>query len=109
MPVGVYTDTVYSLLMSNTLYNVYSMSRSRIHKRTISLAIILRVFRPEVSISNVNITTQFQSTFAQEGGGGRSTPLVGVTGSKEENFKDFCPNYVQEFGIRSQDTGYIYH
>jgi hypothetical protein len=42
--------------------------RSRIHERTISLrslGIILRVLRLEVSVFNVYITNQFQTTFAQ--------------------------------------------
>ncbi len=43
------------------------------HERTISLrfrGIILRVFRLEVSVYNVHITNQFQTTFAGGGGGG---------------------------------------
>ncbi len=43
-------------------------TRSRIHERTISLrflGIILRVFRLEISVYNVYITNQFQTTFAQ--------------------------------------------
>jgi hypothetical protein len=46
--------------------------RSRIHERTISLrflGIFLRVLRLEVSIHNVYITNQFQTTFAQRGRG----------------------------------------
>jgi hypothetical protein len=54
--------------------------RSRIHERTIMLrflGIILGVLRLEVSVYNVYITYQFQTTFA---------PLVEVTvNSKEEN------------------------
>jgi hypothetical protein len=69
--------------------------RSRIYERTVSLmflGIILRVFRLEVSVYNVYITNQFQTTFA---------PLLEVTvNSKEENSYDFCSNYVQEFGLR---------
>ncbi len=45
---------------------------SRIHERTISLrflGIILRVLRLEVSIYNVYITNQSQTTFAEGGGG----------------------------------------
>ncbi len=53
--------------------------RSRIHERKISLrfsGIILRVLRLEVSVCNVYITNQFQTTFA---------PLVEVTvNSKDE-------------------------
>ncbi len=43
----------------------------QIHERTISLRfldIILRVLRLEVSVYNVNITNQFQTTFALGGG-----------------------------------------
>ncbi len=46
---------------------------SRIHERTFSLrflGIILRVLRLEVSVYNVYISNQFQTTFAQGGGGG---------------------------------------
>ncbi len=56
-------------------------SRSRIHERTISLRfldIILRVLRLEVSVYNVYITKQFQTTFAQ----GRGNPLVDVSVNK---------------------------
>jgi hypothetical protein len=48
--------------------------RSLIHERTISLrfsGIILRVCRLEVSVCNVYITNQFQTTFAQGGGGSK--------------------------------------
>jgi hypothetical protein len=48
---------------------------------------MLRVLRLEVSVYNVYITNQFQSTFAQGGGG--ENPLVEVTvNSKEENSLD---------------------
>ncbi len=34
---------------------------------------------------------------------GVGDPFVEVTGnSKEENSKDFCPNYLQEFGFRGR-------
>ncbi len=60
--------------------------RSWIHERTISLRfldIILRVLTLEVSIYNVYITNQFQTTVAQG---------VGVKSySKEENSLDFVP------------------
>ncbi len=52
---------------------------SRIHERTISLrflSIILRVHRLEVSIYNVYITNQFQTTFAT---GGRGVESVSIT------------------------------
>ncbi len=62
------------------------------------LAIILRGLRLEVSIYNVYTTNQFQTTFAQGGRG--ENPSVEVTvNSKEENSWDFCPKYVQEFGL----------
>jgi hypothetical protein len=51
---------------------VHCANRSRIHERTISarfLGIILRVLRLEVSVYKVYIANQFQTTFAQEGGG----------------------------------------
>jgi len=44
------------------------VNRSRIHERAISLrflGIILRVLRLEVSVFNVYITNQFQTTLAQ--------------------------------------------
>ncbi len=45
----------------------------------------------EVSVYNVYVTNQFQ---------GGVHPLVEVTvNSKEKNSEDFCPNYVQEFGL----------
>jgi hypothetical protein len=49
-------------------------SRSRIHVRTVSLrflVIILKALRLEVSVYNVYITNQFQTTFAQGRGGGK--------------------------------------
>jgi hypothetical protein len=65
------------------------------------LSIILRVIRLEVSVYNVYITKQFQTTFARGGGGGGVVnPLEEVTvNSKEEN--SYCPSYVQEFGLWS--------
>ncbi len=47
--------------------------RSQIHERTISLrflGIILRFLRLEVSVYNVYVTNQFQTTFCSGGGGG---------------------------------------
>ncbi len=45
--------------------------------------------------TNAYITNQFQTTFAPG-----VNSLVDVTvNSKEENSSDFCPNYVQEFGL----------
>ncbi len=51
------------------------------------LGIILRVLRLKVSVYNVYITNQFQTTFARGGGGGGElNPLAEVTvNSKEEN------------------------
>ncbi len=47
--------------------------------------ILLLVLRLEISVYNVYITNQFQTTFAQ-GDGGAKNPLVEVTvNSKEEN------------------------
>jgi hypothetical protein len=75
------------------------VSWSRIYERIISLrflGIILRIIILEVSVNNVYIKNQFQTTYA--GGGGN--PLVEVTvNSKEENSEDLCPKYVQEFGL----------
>ncbi len=46
------------------------------------------------------LANQFQPTFARGGGRGGNNSFVGVTAnSKEENSQDFCPNYVQEFGL----------
>ncbi len=73
----------------------FPQSWSRIHERTISLrflGIILRVLRLEVSICNVYITNQFQTTFAGGSAVGRVTMI-----SKVENSSDFYQNYVQEF------------
>jgi hypothetical protein len=57
------------------------------------LCIILRVLRLEVSIpKNVYIKNQFKTLLQKRGGG--------VTkNSEEENSQDFCPSYVQEFGL----------
>jgi hypothetical protein len=56
----------------------------------------------DVSIYNVYITNQFQAPFAQ---GGVNVGVKSVSrgdcavNSKQENSSDFCPNYVQEFGL----------
>ncbi len=43
------------------------------------------------------LQTSFKPLLLKRGGGG---PLVEVTvNSKEESSEDFCPNYVQEFGL----------
>ncbi len=62
------------------------MYRSRIHEHTVSLRfLLLRVLRLEVSVYNVYIKSQFQTTFAQ--GGGRGVNLLSevTVNSKEEN------------------------
>jgi hypothetical protein len=51
----------------------WNLSGTRIHGCTISLrflGIIMIVLRLEVFVHNVYITNQFQTSFAQEGGGG---------------------------------------
>jgi hypothetical protein len=75
---------------------------SRIHERTTSLSflgIILRVLGREDSLYNVYITDQFQTIFARRGGevGVKLNPLVEVT----VNSNEFCPNYVQEYGLKT--------
>jgi hypothetical protein len=53
--------------------NLHILNRNRIHEHTILLRfldIILRVIRLEVSVDNVCITNQFQTTFAQGWEGG---------------------------------------
>jgi hypothetical protein len=66
-----YSTSLRHILGKNFLYGV-SHSWSRILELTISLrflSIILRVLRLEVSVYNVYITNEFQTTFAQGGGG----------------------------------------
>ncbi len=63
------------------------------------LGMILKVLRLEVSVCNVHITNQFQPTFAQGGEGVKSVILEVTVNSKEENSEDFCPIYVQGFGL----------
>jgi hypothetical protein len=63
------------------------------------LSIVLRVFRLEVLLYHVYITNPLQTTFAQGRGGVKYISKVTVN-SKEENSEDFCPNHVQEFGLR---------
>jgi hypothetical protein len=53
--------------------DIFSLYRRRIRESEISwsfLGIILKVLRLEVSVYNVFITNQFQTTFARGGGGG---------------------------------------
>jgi hypothetical protein len=90
--------TILSLLEDYSWHIVY---RSQIHERTIwlrFLGIILKGLRLEVSLYNVYITNQFQTNFARGGGGGGVKPLVEVAVHRENSI-DFCPNYVQEFGL----------
>ncbi len=56
----------------------------------------MRVIRFEVSVYNVYITNQFQTTFAE---GGQNLFVEVTVNSKEENSEDICPNYIQEFGL----------
>jgi hypothetical protein len=85
--------------------------RSRIHERTISLrflGIILRVLRLQVSAYSVYCTLQIQNSLNPLLLGGGGIPLVDVTlNSKEENYQDFWPNYVQEFGLWTVDTQFV--
>ncbi len=59
---------------------------------------------PEYKVCTTN---RFQTTFAQWG---EVNPLVEVTvNSMEENSEDFCPNYVQEFGLRGHAVMHTLH
>jgi hypothetical protein len=47
------------------------------------------------------LQTLFKPLLLKGGGGGGVKSISKVTvNSKEENSEDFCPNYVQEFGLR---------
>ncbi len=74
---------------------------NRIHERTVSLSflgIILRVLRLDVLSIMFTLQTSFRPLLFEWGRWVKS--VVGVTvNSKEENSEDFCPNYVQEFGL----------
>jgi hypothetical protein len=52
-----------------------------------------------IFVYNVYIANKFQPTFAAGGGGGQNTLVEVNVNSKEEKSEDFCPNYVQEFGL----------
>ncbi len=73
-------------------------SRSRIHERKISLGflgIIFWVLRLDVSIycTMFTLQTSFKPLLLKN-------PLIEVTvNSKKENSSDFCPDYIQEFGL----------
>ncbi len=60
----------------------------------------MRVLRLEVSVYNVMFTlqTSFKSLLLK-GGRGVKRLTEATVNSKEENSSDFCPNYVQEFGL----------
>ncbi len=62
------------------------------------MGIILRVFRLEVSNTMFTLQTSFKPLLHK---GGQKTVVEVTVNSKEENFEDFCPNYVQEFGLRT--------
>jgi hypothetical protein len=77
--IGAY-DSGNVTLLNVKCFNVASKNVNRperIHESTIS-GIILRVFRLEVSVFNVYITNQFQTTFAQESvsEGDRDCPIT---------------------------------
>ncbi len=95
-----YSQTlVYKKYINNL---VYEFPRSRIHERTVTskfLGIILRVLRLEVSAYRVYITNQFQSTFAQGEEGSKFCYIEVTVSRKEKKSEDFCPSYVQEFGL----------
>jgi hypothetical protein len=57
---------------------------------------VLRFLRLEVSVHNVYITNQFQTTFAR---GWVKTLLEVTVNSKEKNSYEFCHKYVHEFGL----------
>jgi hypothetical protein len=60
------------------------------------LGIILRVLSLEDFEYYVSIRNQFQTTFARGGGGVKSVRRGDCEYSSKE---DFCPNYVQKFGL----------
>jgi hypothetical protein len=73
------------------------------------LGIILRVLRLQVFVYNVYITNKYQTTFAQGGGRVKSLSREVNLNSKEEKSEDFCPKYVQEFGICRRTNVHIVH
>ncbi len=65
------------------------MYRSQIHERAISLrflGILLRILKLEVSVYNVYITNQLQTTFAQGGWGVKSVSTVELIVQGEKHF-----------------------
>ncbi len=61
------------------------------------LDIILRVLRLDVTM--FTLQASFKPLLLKRGGGSKN-PLVEVTVNSKE---DFCPNYVQEFGLGTAD------
>ncbi len=58
----------------------------------------MRVLRLGVSVYNVYIKKLVLNHFCSRSG--EKNPKVEMTvNSKEENYKDFCPDYFQEFGL----------
>jgi hypothetical protein len=68
------------------------------------LFIILRVLRLEVSVHNVQLQTSLKPLLLRGGGGGGKSLAEVNVNSKEENSLEFCPNYVQEFGLCMKET-----
>jgi hypothetical protein len=67
---GIEPRTVATTALAVRRSNHSDRSHPQIHERTISLKFlgkILRVLRLEVSVYNIFITIQFQTTFAQRG------------------------------------------
>jgi hypothetical protein len=90
------TMTTYLLHLTLVEVSMHTEAKFINVQFTISLSFlgrILRVHRLEVSVYNVYITNQFQTTFAQKEGEVKSVSRVTLD-SKEENSQDFCPNHV---------------
>ncbi len=65
----------------------------------------MKVLRLEVSVYNVEIKDQFQTTFAQKGGGGETLVEV-IVNSKEENSEDFVP-ITSENSASGEESGWL--
>jgi len=84
-----------------------SVFRSRIHERTNSLRFLGIVLRVLGLNTMFTLPASFKPLLLN--GEGELNPLVEVTvNSKEENSEDFCPNYVQEFGLRIRLSRMVY-